>query len=325
MKKIFFLLFCTASLTSFSQTKTVEIPVDGSTDDVQHVAGKGFVFQTQAAPVSFSTVTKSNIVLLDEQMNVVWNIKSKSPLKNVSSNRIHTSANSTGVYWFYYENGGIDGKKISWDGNVETVEIKKVDEQAKVKEPDPNAAFMDKDVLFNIQYTLYKGITTTTMYTVDFKTKNVENIPLALPVRPDYSYGWVFMGQGDGKIYFKSMNNPADDATKITSLIAVVDYSGKLVSSSQFDLDFSPKFPYLLFNSQEYNGVYFPYSYRSGDDQVYKYSPIKLSPDKKFVYLYSFVRDETGLSKKRTGYMIAKYSIDGTKIWQNIYPFKGTV
>lgn len=330
MKKTFFLLFCTISLTSFAQTKTIEIPVAGNANGFQHVAGKGFIFHTQAGAASFSTTTKANVVLMDENMNVVWNKNFKNPLKNVTYNTTLTSPNSEFVYWFYYEKGDLKGKKMSWDGNEQDIEINDIKKKAKVQEEYPSIAFVDKDVLYCVNTNPFKSyrskhLPTIEMYSIDFKSNTVSNIAAALPARPADSYGWALLGHGDGKIYFKSMNIPEKEDNKVTALIAVIDYSGKLLSSSQFDFDLTPSFPYMVDNSQEFNGTHYAKNHSEEDYQIYNYSSMKLSPDKKSVYLYSLLRDEAGVAKKRTGYVIAKYSIEGTKIWQTIYPFKGAI
>ena len=52
---------------------------------------------------------------------------------------------------------------------------------------------------------------------------------------------------------------------------------------------------------------------------------MKLSPDKKSVYIYSLYKDVGGLGNDLAGFLVAKYSIDGKKIWENNYPFKANI
>lgn len=336
MKKTILLFLIAINSTLFAQDKTLEINADGSIQEVQKIEGKGLIINTRSEPSRMvpSAKLKTNILLVDENLNIVWNKSYSIPIKNVSYDISISSSNSEGVYWFYNAGGmyssktNFIAKKITWAGTEEDIEIKGVNEKVKMFNYNSDVNFVDQDILYCINNNMEKGITTTYMYTINFKTKEVTDISLSLPARPAYkdSRGWSYMGHGDGKIYFKSMDIPkGSKIEKIATYIAVIDYTGKMISTCQFDLDFAPKIAYMVYNFQEYNDEHLADNNNAADDQIYNFSSMKLSSDKKHVYLYSLFKDEGGLGKSRTGYLIAKYSIDGKKVWQNNYPFTGAI
>ncbi len=341
MKKIFLFFFSIIVSNTFSQNKATGITLakaNSSINTVQQIDGKGVLFSACSSPSKLipSFKLESNVILVDDELNVLWNKSFEVPIKNVNMPISLSSANSTGAYWFYFENGtDFIAKKITWDGKESDIVINNIDKKIAVSSPFPNVCFVDKDILYCIIKYIEKDIIKTYIYTINFETKVVTPLENNLPDRKEAKFcrGWRYMGNADGKIYFKSMNvaNVSRDKDIATS-IAVIDYSGKLISSVDFKVDFSSKVPFWVYNFQEQNGVYFSDNFSANQDVpyitdqiIYDISSMKLSPDKKSVYIYSLYKDMGGLGNDLSGFLVAKYSIDGKKIWQNNYSFEQNV
>lgn len=342
MKKFFFFFFSILISNAFSQNKATETALakaNSTINTTQQIDGKGVLFSACSAPSKMipSFKLESNVILINEELNVVWNKSYDVPIKNVNMPVSLSSANSTGAYWFYFENGStFIAKKITWDGKESDIEINNIDKKIAVSSPIPNACFVDKDMLYcMIRYTDKTNMIKTYIYTIDFNTKNVTPLENNLPYTKDQkqSQGWRYMGNADGKIYFKSMDiaNVSRDKDISTS-IAVIDYNGKLISSVDFKVDFASKVPFWVYNFQEQNGAYYADGFTANQDVayltdqiIYDISSIKLSPDKKSIYIYSLYKDAGGLGNDLAGFLVAKYSIDGKKIWENNYPFKENI
>lgn len=340
MKQLFIISSIAISLSVFSQTKTIDIKIDSRQSEVQnamYIPGKGTVVNTEEIDNAFH-VPKLNcepeIALIDNNMNLVW----KQTIKKDRNGTCVSSANSSGVYYVYFIGGSMyakkklafGGKKISWDGKVEDVRIDNIADKISpsiVGDQKIEVMFLDNDILYVIQRYKADKISKVYLVTINLKTKEHNGVDIALPDKKFIAYvthGWRYMGHGDGKIYFNT-TDPGENESAYPVSLATVDYGGNVISVKETKLDVSPKYAFLSMNYRDYNDAVLGYEDmvqrgNTNELMILDFGSVKLSADKKYVYFYGMARDEEGIARKRTGYFIAKYTINGEKVWQTIYP-----
>lgn len=355
MKNYLSLILILIPFNALSQEKQIEVPVLSKNQILKYahrVPGKGILFHFEEEdPNVTKPAMKSEpqILMVTEDLELIKNIqleryeKKKQvgfmiPANSASGYKergcLLSSANSSAVYYvyFYEDFKKFRAKKINWDGSTEDIAIDDFNKKVRLNNfnPTPEVMFIDSNRLYIMQRYRQEKKSVTYFCTIDLKTLEVKDKILSLPdIEINYDaalFGWRYMGHGNGKIYMKYMEVPEDKMQdNIPFRVLTIDYDGKVLSEVKYNLNVAPKFTYLSYNYQDYNNVEFRYANTVEDKGPLDMGSMKISYDKKFVYLYGTYRDQQGAGKYRKGFFVGKYSMTGETIWQNNHAFSEEV